>query len=109
MSKTPSSESIVKGMMSLVGTDLPQTPDELSALLVKAARFGKISGLRRARKAFRTALTDGVTDPFAVIEKSIKSTYTALGFDTDTYEAEQREAHPERYGLVAADADDTGV
>ncbi len=105
MSKTPRSESIARSITELVGTDLPATPDELTALLTKAARLGKIGGLRRARKAFRTALADGTTNPFESIEKSIKSTYVALGFDTDAYEADQKERHPERYGLVTVPDD----
>lgn len=110
MSKTPSSETIVKGIVADLNGSLPTSTDELAGLLTVAARQGKISGLRRARKAVRGALMGEVADPFEVIESSIRSTYKALGADTDAYEADQRERHPERYGLtVPADDTDTGV
>lgn len=86
MSKTPSSSTIASQVYDK-SQDFPETFEELNTLLVKAARLGKISGLRRARKNFRKG--EGVED-------SIKRTYQALGADTDAYEvsqAEKRQAH----------------
>lgn len=104
MSKTPRSESIAQSVYNPLTDNLPGTAQEFTDALVKAARLGKISGLRRARKAFREALQTG-DYPFDVIEKSIRSTYVAMGADTAAYEADQRERHPERYGLTDADED----
>ncbi len=66
--------------------DLPQDIQELQALLVHAARLGKIAGLRRARKLTRRG-------QFYRIGQSIRNTYIALGYDTDAYEQEQVEKH----------------
>lgn len=85
--KTPSTDKIVKQVFDL-DTTFPTTAVELEALLAKAARLGKISGLRRARKHLRGAILYG-TDPFANIAGSIKGTYEKLGADTDAYEQEQ--------------------
>jgi hypothetical protein len=88
---------------NLAPGDLPQDVQELQALLVHAARLGKIEGLRKARKLARRGGA-------YLIAGSIKNTYAALGYDTDEYEAAQREAHPERYVtsylLVGFDADE---
>lgn len=79
MSKTPSTETIVKTVLASPDTKLDSAEGIADALAV-AARLGKISGLRKARKLARRG--EGV-------EESIKRTYQALGVDTDAYEAEQ--------------------
>ena len=80
MSKTPSTATIVKTVLDEYPGAL--TTESFTEALSKAARLGKISGLRRARKNFRKG--EGVED-------SIKRTYQALGADTDAYERDQAE------------------